>query len=103
MMHELVHQVQYMIYGPVWGGAVERYYENYMELPSNERIPDADYYETSPWEWDALLTPAWFSQGSELYEAVEPYLDLEVGDSGKTIREHLQRHWGDPLDAYVGE
>jgi hypothetical protein len=103
LMHEIVHQVQYMIYGPSWSSSVVNFYENYMSLPRRQRIPDIDYYETSPWEWDALLTPAWFSQGSDLYVHVEPYLDLEVGAAGTTIREHLQRRWGDPLSTYKGK
>ncbi len=102
LMHEIVHQVQYMLYGPNWADTVERYYLDYMELPERERIPDIEYYETSPWEWDALLTPAWFSRGSNLYEHVEPYFDLELGEGGTTIRSHLQRRWGDPLDQYEG-
>lgn len=102
LMHEIVHQVQYMIYGPSWSNSVVQYYEKYMMLPDRERIPDIDYYETSPWEWDALLTPAWFSQGSNLYIHVEPYFDLVVSDTGTTIRDHLQRRWGDPLEAYSG-
>ncbi len=103
LMHELVHQVQFMVYGPNWGWDVERYFGNYMALPDRERIPDIDYYETSPWEWDALLTPAWFSQGSALYEHVEPYMDLAVGSTGTTIREHLQQRWGDSLAAYEAQ
>jgi hypothetical protein len=99
LMHEVVHQVQYMIYGPSWSDTVANYYENYMALPARQRIPDVAYHETSPWEWDALLTSAWFSQGSELYEHIEPFLDLQVGDAGTTIREHLQMRWGDPLPA----
>ena len=102
LMHEVVHQVQHRIYGPSWSDLVVRYYENYMALPDNERIPDIDYYETSPWEWDAFLTPLWFAQGSLLSEDIEPYLDLVVSDQGTTIRDYLQRRWGDPLDAYVG-
>jgi len=100
LMHEVVHQVQYMIYGSSWSSAVEQYYTNYMTLPRFERIPNIDYYETLPWEWDAFLTTAWFSQGSRLSDRVDPYLDLEVSDTGTTIREHLQRRWGDPLPAY---
>lgn len=100
LMHEIVHQLQYMLYGPHWNDAVVRYYENYMMLPDRERIPNTDYNETSPWEWDALLTPAWLSQGSDLADHVEPYLDLEVGATGLTIREHLQQRWGDALPAY---
>ena len=103
LMHEVIHQVQYMIYGVNWSDALIRYYLNYMDLPRRERIPNIDYYETSPWEWDALLTPAWFSQGSDLYTYVEPYLDLQVSDTGTTIRSHLQMRWGDALPVYEGD
>ncbi|MDX1416568.1 MAG: hypothetical protein R3293_20375 [Candidatus Promineifilaceae bacterium] len=103
LIHELVHQVQYMIYGPSWSTAVDSYYQDYMALPRRERIPDIDYYETHPWEWDAFMTTVWFAEGSDLYDHVEPYLDLQLSDTGTTIREHLQRRWGDPLPAYEKE
>ena len=103
LIHEIVHQVQYMIYGSSWSQAVGQYYTNYIALPRNQRIPDIDYYETLPWEWDAFITTAWFAQGSPLYDHVDPYLDLQVSSTGTTIREHLQRRWGDPLPAYESQ
>lgn len=103
LMHEVVHQVQYMIYGSSWSSAVEQYYSSYMALPRFERIPNIAYYESLPWEWDAFITTVWFSQGSQLADRVDPFLDLEVSDTGTTIREHLQRRWGDPLPAYESQ
>jgi hypothetical protein len=101
LMHEVVHQLQVMVYDPDWNNAVIHSFETYMRLPDQQRIPNVDYNETSPWEWDALLTPAWLAQGSLLADHVGPYLDLEVGPMGSTIREHLQLRWGDSLPDYA--